>query len=35
MYPREFAKLQESEGMIKEAYHDKSSFVRRSCAEGA
>lgn len=28
MYPREFAKLQESEGMIKEAYHDKSSFVK-------
>lgn len=26
MYPREFAKLQESEGMIKEAYHDKSSW---------
>lgn len=28
MYPREFAKLQESEGIIKEAYHDKSSFVK-------
>ena len=28
MYPREFAKLQESEGIIKEAYYDKSSFVK-------
>lgn len=28
MYPRKFAKLQESEGIIKEAYHDKSSFVK-------
>lgn len=33
MYPREFAKLQESEGIIKEVYHDKSSFVKEMSGE--